>query len=780
MSESPCNTALQAAQKYLSDGFSIIPLIGGSDSDSGKRPPIRWQPYQQHAPTPDDLNNWHSKRGLSAYGVVCGRVSRLAVLDLDNQQIALDFALRFPHLMQTLVVRSGLRGTPHIYWHVDFHVKTQPVRGGDLKGEGSYVVGAGSSIAGGTWTVISERPIRSITPEELAAVLEFLTVDVGARHALPSLTNLAPIRHANDFAALYHRLAATNGRNNALFAAARAMRDEGYTAAMSVDTLAQLHAQQSGRVKEHQTRRHAEARRTIASAYSRPPKPRPAPEASNQPASRIPNHLREALLHRPDGVALLRFIEGMFVRGARPGSAFTEPEARQRLSDLVGRHSILRALQAVTGESKRIFVALPLPLANPTLANADFNLVDTTTKNAFCQVDSAEQKSHSQKPASRPPRHYHFPSVAALCEMLGVQARGSDPVYVDDLASPTRYRQSLHREFIKRRPGQYSQRLLGGRIGVSARTIRRYNRDIPINVQACYHETRLYWHNLNQQVFEAEARRYGIDLGGRCLQDQYGNRFPARRAVAEQLLSWGREVTYKVQTLNYYWYGDARPLATLGETWWQDGPPPDNGRFNEDWREAWKEQQNNHVEAIVGATHVSPVQHALTPTKPARAKPNDGPLPEAFPHVTPHAKSARYYQCPLEDKALEKVAQSAYEGALGLSAANARRLAMTYGARAVNMALRRLQWLLARDKITNAPGFMLIAVPSCWREQNPDAKRPRFVPQPKRQRQAEKQRYPAEKESAAKPTTSDDFSGWFSDEPTDKRDLSGWLEWAES
>jgi hypothetical protein len=69
-------------------------------------------------------------------------------------------------------------------------------------------------------------------------------------------------------------------------------------------------------------------------------------------------------------------------------------------------------------------------------------------------------------------------------------------------------------------------------VGVSARTIRRYNHEIPINVQPCYHETRLYWHNLNQQVFEAEARRYGVDLGGRCLRDGYGNRYPARRAIA--------------------------------------------------------------------------------------------------------------------------------------------------------------------------------------------------------------------------------------------------------
>lgn len=316
--------------------------------------------------------------------------------------------------------------------------------------------------------------------------------------------------------------------------------------------------------------------------------------------------------------------------------------------------------------------------------------------------------------------------------MFGVEGRGSDPVSADDLASPTRYRQGLHREFIKRRPGQYSQRLLGARIAVSARTIRRYNREIPINVQPCYHETRLYWHNLDQQVFEAEARRYSIDLGGRCLRDGYGNRYPAKRAIAEQLLAWGQEVYYQVQTLNYYWYGAARPLASLGQTWWQNEPLHSKARFNENWRAAWNEQQSSPRPNTphVRAKHVLPVQSPVPPKRTIKS--NDGPPPQTFPRETPHAKSARFYRRPLEDKALERAAQDAYKAADGLSLANTRRLVMTYGARAVNMALRRLQWMAAKGKITNAAGFMLIAVPVCWREHNPNVHRPRFVAQPKR------------------------------------------------
>ena len=83
-------------------------------------------------------------------------------------------ARRFPNLMNTYTVRSGLCGTPHIYWRVNFPVKSQSVLGGDLKAEGSYVVGAGSEIAGCVWQVENDRPIRSITQSELKQVLTAL------------------------------------------------------------------------------------------------------------------------------------------------------------------------------------------------------------------------------------------------------------------------------------------------------------------------------------------------------------------------------------------------------------------------------------------------------------------------------------------------------------------------------------------------------------------------------------------------------------------------------
>jgi hypothetical protein len=147
-------------------GWSVIPLLGGEHPTWGKRPPIAWTKFQNHQASEQQVETWFTE-GYSAYGVVCGSVSNLIVIDFDDEDIQQECILKFPQLLNTRIIRSGLRGTLHIYLRADFPVSTCKLRGGDLKAEGSYVVGAGSQIAGGTWQVIQDRPLYQITEAEL-------------------------------------------------------------------------------------------------------------------------------------------------------------------------------------------------------------------------------------------------------------------------------------------------------------------------------------------------------------------------------------------------------------------------------------------------------------------------------------------------------------------------------------------------------------------------------------------------------------------------------------
>lgn len=63
---------------------SVIPLKGGENATSGKRPALRWNPYTRRQPTPDELHTWFVKTAHAVYGMMCGAVSGLVVLDTIN------------------------------------------------------------------------------------------------------------------------------------------------------------------------------------------------------------------------------------------------------------------------------------------------------------------------------------------------------------------------------------------------------------------------------------------------------------------------------------------------------------------------------------------------------------------------------------------------------------------------------------------------------------------------------------------------------------------------
>jgi hypothetical protein len=208
---------LQSRQR----GWSVIPLIGGSDAQTGKRPAVRWEGYQRQLPALTEITHWFADSQFTAYGNVCGMISGLVVLDLDDRAVQLEFEQHFPNYMQTFTIQSGFRKTAHLYFNVDFKVKTCKVRGGDLKGEGSYVVGPGSTIGGQQWEVIRDLPLLTLQPDNLEQILSFLAL-AKAQYA-SSLESATP---QTDFAQLYRdEVARTGERNNALFDVTLKIRD---------------------------------------------------------------------------------------------------------------------------------------------------------------------------------------------------------------------------------------------------------------------------------------------------------------------------------------------------------------------------------------------------------------------------------------------------------------------------------------------------------------------------------------------------------------------------
>ncbi len=678
-----------AALRCIEQGWSVIPLLGGNDAARGKTPAVAWTRYRKALPTSEELHHWFNERRFSAYGVVCGSLSKLVVLDLDDEVVAAEFIEVFPELANTYIVRSGNRGTPHFYFRVSSLISCQKVRGGDLKAEGGYVVGAGSTIAGKTWTVLRDTPVLDLNREQLEKILAFLKPQqhiFNSRHDIKKVTA--------DFASVlseYQReVERTGERNNTLFKLALKLREQGISQEWTRQALAEAHAYQGAdehKIAERFERRLCEAEKTIASAYSRPRRAEQQFALKENQIERIDNGIREALLKHPDGTAFLRVYESLSQRGLVSDQAFTRLEALAVLKGVVGDYSLRKALK-LTIKGKRLIRENPPP-APPFAAQAD---PDGGLENKAKRCFVPRQKSTQSRYKHRPPVRYRFPSPDDLRRVLGVSVTVSDPINESDLSSPKTYRAALEREFIKRRPGQYPQGWLASRLGVSVRSIYSYHAAENIEALECCDAVPLTWENLEQAIPSPTlARRMGIDTQSWFIEDEQGKRYPASPGLAYKLIGRGRRLTLNKRTFSSYKYVDPA-IEYAADRWWETPQP----------------KQENEWYLPKATSEPLPLELYT---------PDPKPPPEI-------KKRQPYYPTALVDEDDERAALRIYQtverlsGANTLSLSNARCLIDLYGREVVTSTLKRMEALHHKGKITHHAGFTITAMRVSWRTHN--------------------------------------------------------------
>jgi hypothetical protein len=549
-----------AAKHYNLLGFSVIPVNGACDPARPKLPPIKWGRYQHIRSDEAELADWFLDRQYGGLGIVCGRVSRLVVLDFDDGQHASEFRRFAPDLADTFEVRSGGRGLPHFYWRVpdEMIVSSRSFGGVDLRGEGSYVVAAPTRIPSGCWQVVNQVEPRLISESDLRRVLRFLsgltTVAAGTcveRSSGSSASGAVAGGDASEFRRIQsvdelvgvYRGLAQRGRNNALFYAACVARDSGWQREGVVLALASVHAEQPGSSRESYRQRYAEAVRTIASAFSRPPR-RWVPGVAG-----LGNVVRELLLQR--GMAsVARVLDGLYAAGLKAGQCFTERMACELLAAFrIGRRSVMVALRADAIFRCVSSDACP-PLNPPQAANA---ASDPENLKDSCELSRGAKRVKSGRPACQ----YVLPSAAEVAEKLGVKNSPGDALQPEDLSSPKAYRQALHRELLKRRPGQYPRQWLGARIGASRWTTRRYEAALNVHVQPMYSQENLRWSNIQSRLPETKDDA----VPGTFIEDASGKRYPPLRAIAARLLKRGEVVCLKRREANYYAYGQVTSVG---------------------------------------------------------------------------------------------------------------------------------------------------------------------------------------------------------------------------
>ncbi len=521
-------------------GWSCIPLRGEADLSHAKAPALAsWKAYQTRLPNQNELQNWFVSSQCSAIGVVLGNISGIVVIDIDSPQMAEAFAQCFPKLTDTFTVRSGYRCLPHYYFAIDSDRAVYPIYGEgiELKADGQYIVAPHSWIGGKHWQIVNQEPPLKLSEADLSDLTAFIGSSSQKTQESPDKVDFTNLGHSDVSGAylvhLYHKLAASIGRNNALFRVGCFARDRGWTQDTIKSVLVEIHAKfqsKDGSSRESVTNRRREALRTLASVFSRPGR-----KVSTSPklARIVPNVLREYLLQSElDHVA--RVLDGLMLAAITPCTILTAASIYENVRHYgIGRNTVYAALR----DGKMVFKSPHTPQLQT--ANAVKPSHKITNQ---CLIG---RDSNPVKMAGRKCNVFVMPDLNDLCHQLDLENRGGDLLNPDDLKSPRAYRAAMHKALIKRSPGNYPRRWLAQRLGVSETTCRRYERQFNIHVVPTFHSQNLHWLNL-EKVLPDDPEP------GQFIQDDQGRRFPALASIARRLLAQKRSVFFRRQDANYY------------------------------------------------------------------------------------------------------------------------------------------------------------------------------------------------------------------------------------
>ena len=780
------------ALAWSQSGCSVIPL----DDLHSKKAAIPWKAYTRRKATSVEVEEWFGDNNPKNHGlaIVTGQVSgNLVVLDIDDRSLIFPLIQRFPLLLKTFTVMSAQRQAPHYYLRVaqEKNINSRKFKGIDVKAEGGYVVTAPTTISDKQYTVVNDAPILTISKEQWQEITAYLE----KHHAPPKKINSKKQTKNNEqgravakkhtlseqfiISEYVHKIVTTGSRNEALFQVACLLRDRNYPQQFVIDMLAHCHAEPRPNdwyPGETHEQRYKEALRTIASVYSRPPRSPEieAYEAGETNLSFLDNRVREKLLQDNIhlGAAILRVYEGLIILDMSSGDRFTFNEAYCLLQPLgIGKRAIFQALDQSEANKWQLFKPIPSPsLETPSPGEAEsHNIALHAKQNALLE----RQSETNYKETGIKAQYYRFPSQKELYKWLNIEHPVcGDPIAAKDLQSPRIYRQALQREFIRRRPGVHANGYLGYRLGISVRTLQRYNTDIPINSLPTFVD-------YGQIVYETlDLLPESGESGGFFLQNQYKNRYPARESTARWLLGQGKKIFLRAQGYNFYWYGELDPAII------EQARMPIDKRFIEHWqyedgdirkrvlhnelesrrnnliRHYWEHiyadsssfcHEKNGDDDESGESHQESKKDVeIAPAKaPNEEKSKQETANQRFKRVkkemrrkeqlrTP--KSDTHYKRPLSDPSLESLAKKMYDKLnqpfqhreqeiinKKMRLIDARRLIDTFGLKSVYSAYKQTLWARDRGKLHNPVGFLIMQARAEWRKRHPDV-RSDFVP----------------------------------------------------
>lgn len=525
--------------------ISVIPL-------KGKKPNTTyiqtWTKFQKQQPTTKEIQKWFVEGEITSYAVIMGHVSgNLFGLDFDDRQRYRAFKREFPEYTEALTVKT--RRGYHVYLRAEQVPKGIKFNGGELQGEGQYLVGPGSNVAGHTYETVEIKQPKQLTKEEIKTLIKWLCKEE-VKNIASEFKKAKYIRTPENIVAFYKKKAPEIGRNNALYVAAARARAIGTNIQTAKATLTPIHAEMQTNQEhpvESYTTRVKEGIKTIESAYSGTAALKPQVWQVQAPGQQglVPNALREEILQQKDGCTAARLLEACIREGYEAGQRFTLADILAVANKYkIGETQVRRMIEGNTGTAKSSYRLFPtvneicikaLPSKNPLAGDTD-----NEKKNQQVLFDlETFVDGHESHEYGRTAKVFIFPSLDYLCSICDVTPIAADCLNHVDLLSNKAYRKALLRELIKRTSPELSVEWHAHRLNVSTRTVRRYLDELNVLITPIFEYVVLDWNNVDDVSLwtcSTQVNKLGKKITpGQWIQDSEGDRYPAIKEVA---ISW--------------------------------------------------------------------------------------------------------------------------------------------------------------------------------------------------------------------------------------------------
>ena len=164
---------LKAAEWYLKQGYSVIPIKKDTNKDKDKKALIKWTKFQTELSTIDDVKRGFSRTSKPMIAIVTGNRANLTVVDLDTIEAIQSIDDFLPESLEIPTVESP-RGGRHLYFqHVDgLPTRSNILPGVDTRNEGGYIaVPSSTGINGKPYKWLNGCSLDKIKPPPMPEML---------------------------------------------------------------------------------------------------------------------------------------------------------------------------------------------------------------------------------------------------------------------------------------------------------------------------------------------------------------------------------------------------------------------------------------------------------------------------------------------------------------------------------------------------------------------------------------------------------------------------------